>query len=282
MNLTWWCAATGASWSWEWKAFPGVWLFVALLGLGYWRWTTSPVGPAGTPARTADRLWFLTGLLLLWFALDWPLGLLGAGYLASAHTVSYILLSLVVPPCLILGVPADHWRRAASQGVVGPLLRALARPTVAFPVYSVLLLGTHVPSVVDGLMRSQAGALLIDLGWMVAGFALWWPVMAPEPGHLSRPLKMTYLFVCSLPSIIPSAFMTFAQYPIYSTYELAPRIFTVMTAVEDQRAAGLLMKIVGDLPLWLAFGVIFFRWARATGGTPPNAHQRLEVPLEHR
>ena len=29
------------------------------------------------------------------------------------------------------------------------------------------------------------------------------------------------------------------------------------------------MKIIGDLPLWFAFGVIFFRWARESGGSNP-------------
>ena len=45
-------------------------------------------------------------------------------------------------------------------------------------------------------------------------------------------------------------------------YELAPRV-AGMSALADQRTAGLVMKAVGDPILWLAMSVIFFRWARA-------------------
>jgi cytochrome c oxidase assembly factor CtaG len=45
-----------------------------------------------------------------------------------------------------------------------------------------------------------------------------------------------------------------------------------MTAQQDQQVAGLLMKLVGDLPVWFGFGVIFFRWAREEERRPPPVH----------
>ncbi len=270
--MQWWCSATGQPWSWQWQAYPGVWLFVALLAAWYW-WGTARRTDGATVAGT-DRLWFLTGLLAIWIALDWPLGALGAGYLASFHTVSYILLSVVAPPCLLLGIPSAMQRTAASGRRWGPLLRFVGRPWFGLAVYAVVQLTTHVPQVVDAAMATQVGALLIDVAWLAAGFALWWPVMGPSPEvvRISRPLKMGYLFFSTLPTIVPSAFLTFADFPLYATYELAPRIFPILTAVEDQKVAGLLMKIVGDLPVWFAFGVIFFRWAREQPERPHPVH----------
>jgi cytochrome c oxidase assembly factor CtaG len=55
---------------------------------------------------------------------------------------------------------------------------------------------------------------------------------------------------------------------VYSVYELAPRV-TALSAHSDQQLAGLIMKVIGDLPLWLAFGVVFFRWAKEAGGSNP-------------
>jgi putative membrane protein len=257
--MTWWCSATGQTWSWAWRAYPGVWLFVAALGLLLYS-SRRPAEPSSRPT-----VWLaVAGILSVWLALDWPIGTLGAGYLASVHALSYILLSLIAPPLLIRAVPLQVLRRAAARPWVGPVLRAAARPMVALCVYSVALLVTHVPDVVDGGMRTQVGALSIDLAWLVAGLWLWWPVLAPQPefGTLSRPLKMLYLFLSSLPPIIPSAFLTFADYPLYAVYELAPRALPILDAQQDQQVAGLLMKIVGDLPVWLAFGIIFFRWSR--------------------
>ena len=51
-------------------------------------------------------LTFLFGLLLVWAALDWPIGTLGGGYLASMHSVQWLMLSQVAPPFLILGAAA--------------------------------------------------------------------------------------------------------------------------------------------------------------------------------
>lgn len=266
--MTWWCSATGEPWTWAWKAYPGVWLFVALLGVWYWR----SVHTARAPRRRgAEPYWFLAGLVSIWAALDWPIGALGAGYLSSIHTVSYILLALIAPPCIILAIPVSLQRGAATDGRWAGLLQLAGRPWFGFTVYAGVLTLTHFPSIVDGAMATQLGAFAIDLAWLLSGFALWWPVMGPTPevARIRRPLKMAYMFLATLPTIGPSAFLTFAEYPLYATYELAPRIFQIMTAQQDQQVAGLVMKIIGDLPLWFGFGVIFFRWAREESSAAP-------------
>ena len=171
--------------------------------------------------------------------------------------MSYILLSVVAPPCLLLGIPMELQRKAATSARWGGLLQgSSAGRGSGWPCYAVVQLTTHVPQVVDAAMATQVGALLIDVAWLAAGFALWWPGVGPSPEvvRISRPLRMGYLFFSTLPTIVPSAFLTFADFPLYATYELAPRIFPILTAVEDQKVAGLLMKIVGDLPVWFASG----------------------------
>ena len=297
--MTWWCSATGELWTWSWKAYPGVWVLVVLLLAWYFRavsrvnaGTLSAHPP--TTERPQERLarlgarksfrirpsaWFLVGTLCIWAALDWPIGALGAGYLVSVHTVSYILLALVAPPCLILGIPQDVQLKAIQSPRLGPVLRLASRPWFAYALFNVVLFLTHVPAVVDSVMSSQVGAFTVDLAWLIAGLTLWWPLMAPtELIAIRRPMKLAYLFASTLPPIIPSAFLTFADYPLYATYELAPRVYPILTAQQDQQIAGLLMKLVGDLPVWFAFGVIFFRWARDSSTTPPPMHPGSLAP----
>jgi putative membrane protein len=268
--VQWWCSATGQPWTWTWKAYPGVWLFVGIVVLAYCLASRRTAEP---PSR-GEWAWFTAGTLGIWLALDWPVGALGAGYLASFHTATYILLSLVAPPCLILSVPESWFRRSMARPFWRRILWYGGRPWLALAAFDAILLLTHVPAIVDSLLVKQTGAMLVDLGWLVGGMLLWWPVMGPSPEvvRLSRPMKMAYLFISTLVPIIPSAFLTFAEYPLYRTYELAPRIFTTLTAQQDQQVAGLLMKIVGDLPVWFAFGVIFFRWAREAERHPPPVH----------
>lgn len=78
-----WCSATGRPWTWEWRAYPGAWLFVLLLIVGYTMLRRRATGP-----WSFERVMsFVFGLLAVWAAIDWPIGALGSGYLLSIHEV---------------------------------------------------------------------------------------------------------------------------------------------------------------------------------------------------
>jgi putative membrane protein len=257
--MKWWCSASATPWEWAWRPYPGIWLFVLVLLAGY-VWLRRSARAAGAGANGWHTVAFAGGLVALWIALDWPVGALGAGYLVSAHTVQYLLLNFIAAPLLLLGLPPDAVHRVA-RGDTGRLLRTAARPLVGFVVYNTIVVVTHVPQVSDALMAQQVGNMLIDLAWVVGGLALWWPIVAPEGvGRLSPPLKMGYLFACTVIPTAPAAFLTFADYPLYSVYELAPRVGGI-GALPDQQTAGIIMKLAADPFVWLAMAVIFFRWS---------------------
>jgi cytochrome c oxidase assembly factor CtaG len=87
-------------------------------------------------------------------------------------------------------------------------------------------------------------------------------VLHPDPRRrLTLPLRILYLFASTLFPTAPAAFLTFADYPFYSLYELAPRVSGI-SARSDQVVAGLLMKLAADPPVWVAMAVIFFRWQK--------------------
>ncbi len=248
--MTWWCSASGVPWEWGWRPYPGVWLFLGLLALVFYRFGRSD----GRSAR-----YFGLGLFILWTALDYPLGALG-GYLAAAHTGQFMLIALAAPPLLLLGLRPRlaAWGAQASPEAVGRL-RFLAHPVTGFLCYNLIMLVTHVPSVVDGLMPSQFGSFAIDLLWLIGGGLLFWPSVAPPPFLRMPPLgQVAYLFVQTIPAILPAAFLVFSTYPLYSLYELAPRVTTALTPHYDHQVAGLMMKVVGDPIVWVTMAVIFF------------------------
>jgi putative membrane protein len=249
--MTWWCAATTAEWSWNWRPYPGVWIFVLALLAWYLRGGLRRY--AATPLRAVA---FGVGLALLWAALDWPLGALGAGYLLSIHTTQYVLITCVAVPILLIGIPPELRRR-------GRLSRFMAGAAPGLLTYTAVMAVTHVPSVSDALMATQVGSLLVDLAWIAGAVALWWPVLAPEGVvRISPPLRVGYLFLATIPPTIPAAFMVFSDYPLYATYELAPRVAGI-AAGSDQQTAGLIMKAAADPLLWIAMAIVFFRWQRA-------------------
>lgn len=260
--MNWWCSATGQAWTWTWRPYIGVWIMLAILAWAYAR-VRSGARADGVewPARRVVA--FTGGLVLLWAALDWPIGPLGAGYLVTVHTFQYMLLGLLAPPLLLVGCPPEGWRRLAGDGRIGRLLHVAARPLLALAVFNVVLLGSHVPGVVDALMPSQLGSFAFDMTWLGAGLILWWPVVAP-PGiaRMSEPVKMAYLFGATIIPTVPAAFLTFASYPIYGLYELAPRVMGIGAQV-DQQAAGVLMKVGGDPVFLVAIAIVFFRWSAA-------------------
>lgn len=265
--MTWWCAARDVAWTWTWQAYPGVWLFVLGIGAGYFlvtrRLAPRHAPPGEPPLRRAEVAWFVSGLVVLWVATDWPIGALGAGYLLTVHTAQWILYTLVVPPLLLLGIPAWLPLAAAPGSRTGRLLRLLARPVVALLITDAILMASHLPPVVDGFRRSQFGSFAVDLAWLVGGLVMWWPVLAPNPAisRVSYPWKIGYLFLSTLVPIVPAAFLTYADYPLYALYELAPRVNGI-AAITDQQAAGLIMKAVADPIIWLAMAIVFFRWQR--------------------
>ncbi len=284
--MTWWCAARDVAWSWQWQPYPGVWLFMLALVGGYiWlvrRMAPQAAPPGGPPVSRRQWVWFGTGALALWAATDWPIGALGSGYLLSVHTIQWILYTLVAPPLLLLGVP-DWLPLATREGSIARrILRVLALPVVALIVTDSILLASHVPAVVDGLRRTQAGSFLIDMAWLAGGLVMWWPILAPNPAisRVSPPWQIGYLFLATVVPTVPAAFLTFADFPVYALYELAPRVHGI-PAGADQQVAGLLMKAVADPILWLAMGILFFRWSRREAATDreERSRRRANAPV---
>lgn len=260
-GLQWWCSAQTAAWTWTPRPFPGVWVLVALLvGLHLWLRRSSAGGEGpGSPERRRGWYW-AGGVLALWAALDWPIGGL-AGYLASAHMLQYLLTGLLAPPLLLLGVPDGAWRRLENRPGAVRALRFLTHPLIAIALFQGVIYYTHLPSVVDGLMPTQAGSFVIDFLWLTGGLVFWWPVVAPVPARprFNYPLKMGYLFLSTVLNTMPYAFLTFGELPFYGVYELAPPV-GVLGPRQDQQVAGLMMKVGGGIILWTAITIQFFLW----------------------
>lgn len=270
MPLQWWCSAGTAAWEWTWRPYPGVWLFIALLALAYLallrRTRRASPGEAAGRARAGA---FAAGLALLWIALDWPIGALGAGYLASAHMIQFLLIALGAPPLLLWGVPPAAYEPLRGDSMAARAARFLTHPLIALAVFNIIVGTTHTPAVTDALMPTQLGSFAVDMAWLAGALLFWWPVAAPVP---ERPLfnelvKIGYVTAQEIVMTPVFAYLTYSAHPVYALYELAPPVHGI-GALDDQRVAGLIMKVVGGLVLMGAVTVLFFRWAKRTGDDP--------------
>jgi putative membrane protein len=265
--MSWWCSATGQPWSWQWQAFPGVWLFIGLIGGWYlWalrRWQPARLAGDDAPATRREIALFLTGLVVLWIALDWPVGLLAAGYLLTARTLQFLLMVTVAAPLLLLGLPRWLLRRMTRGRAAFRLARVCSRPLVPLLLYNTIFVAVHLPPVIAATAGSQLLGFVLDLLILMSGLVFWWPALArlPEMTPMAYPARIGYLLLGVFLPTVPASFYTYARFPIYPLYELAPRVHGI-GAVTDQQVAGLTMKVLGGFILFGTMSVMFFRWHR--------------------
>lgn len=266
-GLQWWCSARGIPWRWAWQPYPGVWLLVLAVAAGYWRVSRWRVSSSRWSRwhYVWHRVSGWGGVLLTWLALDWPLGPLAAGYLASAHAVQFIALAMIAPFLLLLGLDGSAVEaRLATRYRLQQIVNGLTHPVVAAVLFTVVMIATHTPGVVDTLMHAQVGAFALDTTWLISGLIFWWPVILPRPAEsrFGPPLKMLYLFAGTQAHLYIAVWLLLAEFPAYSIYELAPRV-TALSALEDQQVAGGLLLTGGSLFVLGVISVIFFSWVQA-------------------
>jgi putative membrane protein len=220
------------------------------------------------PARRGQAVRFVGALVALLLALNGPLHDLSDWYLFSAHMVQHLVLTLVVPPLLLTGLPATM-----LDGLLAPLLarrasavvlRTITRPLPAFALYTVALVVWHLPGPYNAALEVH-GWHVVEHTILVATAVLgWWPVLSPSRRLPALPYaaQLLYLFVFGMPMTVVAAMITGAEHVLYPFYAAAPRI-TDLTPLADQRLGGIIMWVPAGLIPLAAFTAVYFRWAAA-------------------
>jgi putative membrane protein len=251
----------------SWHPHVDVWLLVIVLAAAY-AITVVRVGPRHVPPGRApvtrlQAVCFSLGVAAVWLASDWPVHDIAEELNYSMHMVQHLVLSMVAAPLLLLGTPA--WMLRAILRPPSTLFRTvrfLARFLPALLVFNIVLVLTHWPTIVDASLENHALHFLVHALIFTTALLIWMPVLSPLPEipRLSPPPRMIFLFLQSVVPTIPASFLTFGSSPLYHFYEGVPHLWGLST-VDDQRLAGLIMKLGAGLLLWMLIAVIFFRWA---------------------
>lgn len=233
---------------------------LAALG-GLWLLRTRAHAPEHRPTALQAGC-FLAGLLLLFLSLNGPIHDISDYYLFSGHMVQHLVLTIAVPPLLLVGTPGWMLRPALRVPVVGAIARFVTKPAAAFTIFNVVLAGWHLPPLYNAAMYYHEVHILQHLMFLVAAVIMWWPLLSPLPElpRLSYPGQMLYSFLMTLPMTIISIFIVYADHVLYPAYASAPRLWG-LSPLEDQRLGGLIMWIPGGLFFYLLTSIVFFRWA---------------------
>ena len=197
---------------------------------------------------------FLTGLALIWLALGSPLASLDHQFL-TAHMIQHLLLMTVAPALILLGDPVRLLVHGLPQqfveGILDPALRwpplqqlgkFLTNPILCWLIATATLITWHVPAIFGIAIQSAALHLIEHSTFVLAGFLFWWPVIQPWPSVSIWPRWpiLLYLFLATIPCDILSAYLTFCDTVVYTSYLRLPQA-SELSVLRDQELAGSLM-----------------------------------------
>lgn len=228
----------------------------------------------GWPPRR--RRYFLAGIAALTLALATPLAVYGDAFF-SAHMVQHLALIFGAAPGIVLGAPvalamrssSAPTRRKLSAVVHSRAVAALGHPVVAWVVFAGVMWASHFSPLFDLALENEAVHVLEHSVYLAAALLFWWPVAGVDPGArtLSHPLRVAYLAL-ALPQ---GSWLGLAIYS--SSGVLYPHYATLARSwgpspLADQRIAGIIMWVGGDLLFVGALALTITVWAR---------HERLEA-----
>jgi putative membrane protein len=223
---------------------------------------------------------FLGGLAILIVDLDSGIGGLADDHL-TAHMIEHMVMWLIVAPLLAAGGPVRlalfACRRDGRQRLARWLhsrpVTFLTSPAGSVGLFSVVLLGSHLPGVYDLTLRSEWVHVSEHALYLLAAVLIWAPLLGvdPLPGRTGPRGQALCMAACMIPMAIVGGWLLAAGAPVYAHYRdaLGPA-----GALHDQRVAGLIMLFV-CVP---AFGVVPF--ARLAGLAPAAPEGRLVAPAD--
>lgn len=221
---------------------------------------------------------WLTGLVVLAWATVGGLGLY-AHVLFSAHMVSHMVLSMVVPVLLVLGAPMTLALRtlpgARLPGEQGPrqlllavlhsrVARVLTFPLTALALFVASLYALYFSSLFDTLMGSHLGHAAMELHFLAVGCLFFHVLIGIDPSPRRRePLVSVVLLMAAfaLHAFFAVALMAETSVLGEAYYSQLGRPYHT-DLLADQYVGAQLSWALGELPLTLVMLAIFVQWVR--------------------
>ncbi len=247
---------------WRFQPHPEVWMLLVFL-VGAYIYAVRVIGPRVAPQGSVisprqTRLFILL-MTLFWLATDWPVHDIAEEYLYSVHMVQHLVLSYFVPPLALMCVPEWMFRLLIGTGRTYRVVRFATKPVVAGVCFNLVVMITHIPKLVNasasnGLLHYSLHILLVTTALM-----FWMPICGSLSEWQMKPGgKMIYMFVLSFVPTIPAGWLTFATGSVYRHYDTPVRVWGI-SVLEDQQAAGGIMKLGGSIFIWAIIIFLFFK-----------------------
>jgi cytochrome c oxidase assembly factor CtaG len=224
-------------------------------------------------ARFRGRLslragYFGLAVALFFLALASPIGVLARGYLFSAHMLQHLLLTLAIPPLVLLSLPTPSSSDAPERDRTGILVSWLAG-VGAMWIW-------HARPLCNAAAASTRVQVVQTVSLLVMGLAFWRPVLSPRARDRIDPLPaVVYLFGGCIACTILGILVTLSPIEVCSAYMNPTDTLGVLPLLRD--SWGLSCKAdqqLGGLLMWVPACFVYAAAILGTLGTYYSAEGR--------
>jgi len=206
---------------------------------------------------------FTLAIVLTYLVEGSPLHDLAERYSFTSHMVQHLSMTYFCAPLFIWAMPAWLLKPLLLNKTMKPISKFFANAVTAALLYTLFLSIWHFPAIYDAGLANSTLHHSQHILFMLVALISWWPIMSPleELPRLNYGMQIVYLFVISTVLQIPLfGIITFASEPFYQTYINANPIFLFDNALDDQRMAGITMKVLAMILYAIPIIVIFNKW----------------------
>ena len=216
---------------------------------------------------------FLAGVGVVLVGLLSPLDAIAEEYLQSAHMLQHVLIADLGIVLALLAVRGPLSMFFLPRDLLAPLARAqslrrglafLLRPRVAVPLWIAVIVAWHIPPFYDAALRHPVVHRAEHLSFVVVGALVWTLLIDPaRHGRLTVNERLGLAVLLFWIGQVLAYPFVFGFQPYYDVYVDQPHRLFGLSALTDQKLAGLVMMIEQAATLGIAI-VLLLRLSRRT------------------
>ncbi|MEX1173518.1 MAG: cytochrome c oxidase assembly protein [Chloroflexota bacterium] len=239
----------------------------------------------GNPWPRRRTAAYLGALAAMGFALLSPIDTLSDDLL-TVHMVQHLLLVSVAAPLLAASGIGTLALRAASPDVRqryllpflhSRLVSALTFPVVGWLAFIGVMWGSHFTTLYNTALLDDGVHAIEHLLYLAAACLFWWPLVSPDPlrWRLHPGARLIALIAAMPPMSFLAVTIIGAAAPLYAAYLGRTDAFGI-DALSDQRVAGSLMWMTGDLALLIPAAYVLLLLVRHEEAETRRVDARLD------
>jgi cytochrome c oxidase assembly factor CtaG len=205
---------------------------------------------------------FLAGVAIVVIGIVSPLDAIAEEYLQAAHMLQHVLIADLGVAIALVAVRGPLSMFFLPRNLLAPLARMrplraslsfLLRPRVAVPLWLFTLIAWHVPALYDAALRHPLAHRVEHLSFVVVGALVWTLLIDPaRHGRLTVNERIGLAVALFWISQLLAYSMVFSFDPYYDVYSEQPTRLFGLSALVDQKLAGVVMMVEQALTLGVA------------------------------